>query len=162
MFGNLILLCLLLLYGNREGEKKKSFDFTVQQVFYMYMHMYHMYTFLICFEKQMHLDSNSRTTTRFYHVETRATALNCLYPRKIISTMGFSTKYVPRPTLLEQTAPKDSNSDSVTSTIPTDSQIKRSTTDPVRPFSTNDGFHLVTSSKTQPKITTSNLAISCW
>ena len=97
-------------------------------------------------------NSNSRTTTRFYSLLTRETAFNCLYPRKIISTMGFPTKYLPRPTLLAQTEPQDSDSDSVTSTIPTDSQPKRSTTDSVRPLITNDGFHLVTSSKTQPKI----------
>ena len=75
-----------------------------------------------------------------------------------LHTIKEMAKYLPRPTLLNQTEPKDSDSDSVTSTILTDSQIKRSKTDPVRPFITNDGFHLVTSSKTQPKIATTTLA----
>ena len=35
------------------------------------------------------------------------TAFKCLYPQKIISTMGFPTKYLPGPTLLNQTEPKD-------------------------------------------------------
>ena len=67
--------------------------------------------------------------------------------------MGFPTNYLPGPTLLDHTEPRKSDSDSVTSTIPTDHQLKRPKIDPVRPIITNDGYHLVSSSKTQPKIT---------
>ena len=67
--------------------------------------------------------------------------------------MGFQTKYSLGPTLLDHTEPRESDSDSITSTIPTKNQIKRPKTDPVRPVNINDGYHLVpSSSNTQPKI----------
>ena len=67
--------------------------------------------------------------------------------------MSFQTKYLPGLTLLDHTKPRESDPNSVTSTIPTENQIKRSKNDPVQPVNTNDGYHLVSSSSsTQPKI----------
>ena len=67
--------------------------------------------------------------------------------------MGFQTKYSPGSTLLDHTKPRESDSDSVTSTIPTKNQIKRPKTDPLRVVNTNDGYHLVSSSSSKkPKI----------
>ena len=123
------------------------------------VHVVLLFYFSNLFEKQMLPKRNSRTiTTRFYTLLPRETAFNCLYPRKITFTMVPPTKYLPGPTLLDQNEPLDSDSDSVTSTIPTNSHLKRSTTDPVRPSITNDGYQLVSSSKTQPKLTANTLA----
>ena len=66
----------------------------------------------------MHPNRNTRTlTNRFYRLVTRETALNYLYPRKTAPTMGFQTKYSTGLTLPEYTAPGESDSESVTSTI---------------------------------------------
>ena len=67
--------------------------------------------------------------------------------------MVFQSKYSPGLTLLDHTAPVESDSESVTSTIPTKNRNKPSKIDRVGPFTNNAGFHLVThSGNTQPKI----------
>ena len=66
--------------------------------------------------------------------------------------MGFQTKSSPGLTLLEQATTPESDSESIFSTIPTQIQPKPSKIDLIGPFTNNTGFHLVTSSNTQPKI----------
>mmetsp|Transcript_26990 Transcript_26990/g.30248 ORF Transcript_26990/g.30248 Transcript_26990/m.30248 type:complete len:185 (+) Transcript_26990:4409-4963(+) len=67
--------------------------------------------------------------------------------------MVFQTKYSPGLTLPDHTAPVKSDSDSVTSTIPTKNRNKPSKIDRVGPLTDNAGFHLVTCrGNTQPKL----------
>jgi len=58
---------------------------------------------------------------------TTRKALNCLpFSRKIDSITGFQTNYKPSLTLPAQSTPLELDSESVTSTIPTKNQLKRS------------------------------------
>ena len=83
-------------------------------------------------------------------------ALLTAYPsfkRKISSTMVFQPKITLGLIFLDHMNPVESDSESVTSTIPIKNRTKPSKIDRLGPFVDNAGFHLVTnSSTTQPKI----------
>ena len=107
-------------------------------------------------EKQMqrYFELAHQSHSILIHEKTREKALLTAYPfeQKFVSTMVFQTKYSPGLTLPDHTTPVESDFESITSTIPTKIQLKRSKNDPVRPVNNNDGYYLVSSSKTQPKI----------
>ena len=75
------------------------------------------------------------------------------FKRKIVSTMVFQQKISLGLIFPDHTNPVESDSELVTSTIPTKNQTKPSKIDQLGPFVDNSGFHLVTNSgNTQPKI----------
>jgi len=95
-------------------------------------------------------------TNQFYCLlprEIRETAFKLPFSRKIDSTMGFQSTFAPSLTLPDRSTPLESDSESVTSAILTKNQLKRSKNDQVRLVNNNNGYHLVSSRNTQPKLT---------
>jgi len=111
-------------------------------------------------EKQMYdtaiwLAHDSQPILLPFTTQNTWNGLNRLFHRKIVSTMGFQTAFVPGLTLPDRLTPSEPDFESVNSTIPTKNQLKRSKSHQVWPVNNkNDGYHLVSSSSTtQPKIT---------
>ena len=104
------------------------------------------HTPLICSKNKCTPIEPRMITNQFYRLLTRETAVNLPFPRKIDSTMGFQSTFAPSLTLPDRSTPLESDSESITSTIPTKNQLKRSKNAQVRLVNNNDEYHLVSSS----------------